>query len=91
MTELTKKTAAKKPATRKSAKKAENAAAEAVNATMTPPEATGGITAEERLQRIAESAYYRAERRGFSGGDAMQDWLAAEAEVDAQLSSGSIH
>jgi hypothetical protein len=34
---------------------------------------------------IAEAAYFRAERRGFSGGDAVRDWCEAEAEVDARL------
>jgi hypothetical protein len=34
---------------------------------------------------IAESAYLRAERRGFVPGHEEQDWLAAEAEVDALL------
>ena len=34
---------------------------------------------------IAETAYLRAERRGFEPGHATEDWLAAEAEVDALL------
>jgi hypothetical protein len=37
---------------------------------------------------IAEAAYLRAERRGFAGGDEREDWLAAEAEVDALLRAG---
>lgn len=37
----------------------------------------------DRQEMIAIAAYYRAERRGFDGGDAMQDWLEAEAEIDA--------
>ena len=36
-------------------------------------------------QMIEEAAYYRAEKRGFSGGDPVADWLAAEAEIDALL------
>ena len=35
---------------------------------------------------IARAAYFRAERRGFADGCALQDWLEAEAEVDAKLS-----
>ena len=35
---------------------------------------------------IAESAYRRAERRGFTGGDPVADWLESEREVDALLS-----
>jgi hypothetical protein len=44
-----------------------------------------GITLEERQRLIAESAYLRAERRGFQGGDPREDWIAAEAEIDAML------
>jgi hypothetical protein len=36
-----------------------------------------------RRQMIAEAAYFRAEKRGFQGGDPVTDWLAAEAEIDA--------
>jgi len=39
----------------------------------------------QRQQMIAEAAYFRAERRGFNGGDPVRDWYEAEAEVDAQL------
>lgn len=31
-----------------------------------------------RERRIAEAAYYRAEKRGFASGFALEDWLAAE-------------
>jgi len=34
---------------------------------------------------ISEGAYLRAERRGFAPGHEAEDWLAAEAEVDALL------
>jgi DNA repair exonuclease SbcCD ATPase subunit len=34
---------------------------------------------------IAEAAYFKAERRGFNGGDAVRDWCEAEAEIDARL------
>jgi hypothetical protein len=37
---------------------------------------------ESREARIAEAAYWRAERRGFTGGQELDDWLAAEREVD---------
>ena len=40
---------------------------------------------EQRAALIAESAYYRAEKRGFDPGHETEDWLAAEAEVDALL------
>jgi hypothetical protein len=38
----------------------------------------------ERRQMIAEAAYFRAEKRGFAG-DAVTDWVEAEAEIDRQL------
>jgi hypothetical protein len=44
------------------------------------------MTAEQRRALIAESAYLRAERRGFQGGDPMTDWLESEREVDVLLS-----
>lgn len=44
------------------------------------------ITAEERYKLIAEAAYYRAEKRGFQGGDPDQDWIQAEKEIEAKLS-----
>jgi len=43
------------------------------------------VTREARHAVIAESAYLRAERRGFAPGHETEDWLAAEAEVDALL------
>jgi hypothetical protein len=43
------------------------------------------INPEERRRLIAEAAYLRAERRGFSGGSADEDWLDAEVEVDQAL------
>jgi len=33
----------------------------------------------------AECAYFRAERRGFAPGHELEDWLAAEREVEALL------
>lgn len=32
--------------------------------------------------KIATRAYYKAEARGFAPGYEMQDWLAAEAEIN---------
>jgi hypothetical protein len=44
-----------------------------------------GVTPEERQHMIAIAAYVRAEKRGFVGGDAGDDWVQAEAEIDALL------
>jgi len=46
------------------------------------------LTPETRHALIAEAAYLRAERRGFVPGRETDDWLAAEAEVDALLKVG---
>jgi len=43
------------------------------------------VSEDVRRGMIAEGAYLRAERRGFAPGHEEQDWLAAEAEVDALL------
>ncbi len=43
------------------------------------------VTEEIRYAMIAEAAYYHAERRGFAPGNETQDWLRAEAEIDALL------
>jgi len=37
---------------------------------------------QTRRRRVEESAYYRAERRGFAPGAELDDWYAAEAEQD---------
>ena len=47
------------------------------------------VNAEQLRQMIAEAAYFRAQRRGFQGGNPVDDWLAAEAEVQRAL--GSVH
>ncbi len=39
---------------------------------------------ESREARIAEAAYWRAERRGFAPGNELDDWLSAEKEIDEQ-------
>jgi hypothetical protein len=43
------------------------------------------MSAEQRHALIAETAYRRAERRGFRDGDPVADWLESEKEVDALL------
>jgi hypothetical protein len=36
----------------------------------------------QRQAMIAETAYFLAESRGFEAGHDLEDWLAAEREVD---------
>jgi hypothetical protein len=43
------------------------------------------IESERRLGMIAEAAYYRAVQRGFEPGHELEDWYAAENEIDTQL------
>lgn len=46
---------------------------------------TAETATDLRRQMIAEAAYLRAEKRGFASGDPLDDWLAAEREVDTRL------
>jgi hypothetical protein len=39
----------------------------------------------DRYASIAQAAYFRSQHRGFKPGHEMEDWLAAEAEVDQRL------
>jgi hypothetical protein len=41
--------------------------------------------AEDRGAAIAKLAYLKAARRGFAPGHELDDWLAAEEEVDQRL------
>ncbi|WP_303907240.1 DUF2934 domain-containing protein [Thiohalomonas denitrificans] len=50
----------------------------------------GAVSAEQRAAMIAEAAFYRAEKRGFAGGDPHADWISAEAEIDAALERDTI-
>lgn len=47
------------------------------------PTAAAALSPEERHRRIAEAAYLRAAARGFAPGHELDDWLAAERELDA--------
>jgi Protein of unknown function (DUF2934) len=41
------------------------------------------LDADTRRAMIAEAAYYRAEQRGFEPGRELEDWHAAESDVDS--------
>lgn len=41
------------------------------------------ISVVKHRQLISETAYFLAEKRGFAPGHELEDWLSAEAEVDA--------
>jgi len=42
------------------------------------------IGSDKFQNMIAERAYYKAEKRGFAAGHEIDDWLAAEQEVNKQ-------
>jgi hypothetical protein len=48
----------------------------------------GAISPDERQRLIATAAYYHAERRGFAPGCELEDWCAAEAEIEQRLKHG---
>ncbi len=48
------------------------------------------VTPEERRQLIAKAAYFRAERRGFAPGSELEDWIAAESEIDRMFPKSGV-
>ena len=77
----------KKTAKKKTAKKKVSASAKKAAKKKTSSKKAGGgnsVSPEERYTMITEAAYYIAEKNGF-GGDNVQYWLMAEAEIDALL------
>ena len=47
------------------------------------------LSPELRHDMIKAAAYFRAEKRGFQGGDPLSDWLVSEQEIDSALSAGA--
>jgi hypothetical protein len=58
---------------------AQNPSIKAINVTVTSRHY------EDRHASIAKAAYFRSEIRGFAPGHEIEDWLAAEEEVDQRL------
>ncbi len=48
------------------------------------------IEPKAREAMIAEAAYHRSAHRGFEPGHEVDDWLAAESEIDGALSRGDL-
>ena len=67
--------------TRKPDSVSETRAAE--NAGESPP----GHPDQDIETRVAEAAYFLAERRGFAPGFELEDWLMAEAQIREQTPS----
>jgi len=53
-----------------------------------PPSQVGNFMVEPptRHELVAQAAYFRAKHRGYEPGHELEDWLAAEVEVDTVLS-----
>jgi hypothetical protein len=58
----------------------------------TPQSNPGGITwrgafsLEQREAMIREAAYFHYAKRGYASGHELEDWLAAEAEIERETS-----
>ncbi|MGA7541321.1 MAG: DUF2934 domain-containing protein [Steroidobacteraceae bacterium] len=63
-------------------------AASGASTPVTVASTTAAISQGTRRAMIEQAAYLRAERRGFAPGGEVEDWMAAEAEVDALLRAG---
>lgn len=72
------------PATKSVAKPATQRAAKPAGR----PKRSAAISQEQRRNYVEVAAYYIAERRGFTPGDPMQDWVEAESEIDRLLAEG---
>jgi hypothetical protein len=77
------------PATTQPAEKATPSRREVSKGAESGASAAIAVSAATRHQMVAQSAYLRAERRGFTAGGEVEDWLLAEAEVDALLRAGN--
>jgi len=52
----------------------------------TPPSTP--VSPEQRRCYVEVAAYYIAERHGFTPGRELEDWAAAEAEIDRLIKEG---
>lgn len=53
------------------------------------PADESGVAQISNEEIIAVAAYYLAERRGFSSGQELDDWLQAEKEIESRAAGGS--
>lgn len=70
---------------RRSAKRATAKSQPALGAVSEEAPKIINMTALDRSSMIAEAAYYRAQGRQFEPGHDLEDWLAAEREIDGAL------
>ena len=87
-------TSKKKAASKKSVKKAAPKKAVAKKASTkkaaTKKSAVKSLSYEKRYQMIAEAAYLIAEKQQFKPGKEMENWLAAEKQIDDWIKAGKI-
>lgn len=76
----------KNPGTAAEKKRAPRRRAATPTSAVNPP---NFVDPQQRVALIARAAYLRALNRGFAPGSEVADWLAAEAEVDAELLRGT--
>ena len=43
------------------------------------------VTSDEKQRMVAEAAYFRFANRNFTGGDPVEDWVTAEADIENSL------
>jgi hypothetical protein len=58
------------------------------SATESPPRSFDPPQEADWHRAIAEAAYYLAQKRGFAGEQALEDWLTAEQQVRQVISPG---
>lgn len=54
------------------------------------PSGTYVVSPQERQRMIAEAAYFRAQARGFGEDLQLEDWLAAERDIQQQLEASQV-
>lgn len=85
MAQTPKLSSREKPKTTKRPPANTGARSKAKRATKSSAATLPEITPELRRHMIQEAAYLRAEQRGFANGDPVNDWLAAEKDIDQLL------
>ena len=86
----TKATVAEVPVAKTPASKSTETKATANKQAINTPVAKPTVTPEERYKMIAAAAYSKAEHRGFASGYALNDWIAAEKEIDRMLEAQAL-
>lgn len=80
-------TSSKSPQSRKRSAKA--APPQAIPKPASDQASAINLSVMNREAMIATAAYFRAQKRDFAAGHELEDWLAAESEVDAVLHTGN--